>query len=84
MINTIERKPDIVYPGKLSEVAVDIVWTPEAWTRQTQHNHVLQFYHDKATTDNLGADGCFKFLVDGDIPPEALRKAALHFRPRNR
>ena len=77
---TIKKKPDIVYPGKLSESAVDIVWTPEAWTRQTQHNYVLQFYPDKATPDNLGPDGCFRFLVDGDIPPVALREADRYFR----
>ena len=77
---TIQKKPDVVYPGKLSESAVDIVWTPEAWTRQTQHNYVLQFYPDKDTPDNLGPDSCFRFLFDGDIPPVALRKADGHFR----
>lgn len=70
-----------MYPEKLLESAVDIAWTPEAWTRQTQHNYVLQFYPDKATPDNLGRDGCFQFLVEGDIPPVALREADRLFRP---
>lgn len=75
----VRRIPDFVYAGKLSEVAEDIEWTPEAWPRRRQHDYVLQYYPDEATPNNLGADGCFQFLVDGEIPPLALRRADQHF-----
>ena len=61
------------------KTAIGITWTPEAWPRFKQQEHLRHFFAGKETPENTGADGCFTFLVDGECPQKAFERASEYF-----
>lgn len=74
-------KDDFYHGSKpaIGKTAIGITWIPEAWPRFKQQEHLRQFFAEKEITENLGADGCFTFLVDGECPQKAFERASEYF-----
>ena len=60
-------------------VATGITWTREEWTREKQHEYILQYFPNDATPPHVAEDGFFTFLVEGENPTDARHRANEYF-----
>jgi hypothetical protein len=61
-------------------IATGITWTREEWTREKQHECILQAFPDEATSEHVSRDdGFFIFLVEGENPQQAMNRAIDYF-----